>query len=105
MLATNIKDEGYSTENLARDIVMRRSSKGWRNTSRTERLNSGNSSRKSTPLCAKDISPGCGTPPPPTSATSLMVWCGERKGLIVIREEPEGKCPETECILVLSSAS
>ena len=34
-------------------------------------FNSASSSRKSTPLCAKDISPGFGTLPPPDNA------CGE----------------------------
>ena len=42
-------------------------------TSKTVRLNSGNSSKNSTPLCAKEISPGCGIVPPPTNATSEIV--------------------------------
>ena len=29
--------------------------------------------KSKTPLCAKEISPGCGMPPPPTNATSLIV--------------------------------
>ena len=36
---------------------------------RTLRWNSGNSSRNSTPCIAREISPGRGVPPPPTSAT------------------------------------
>ena len=36
-------------------------------------VNSGNSSRNSTPLCARDISPGFGTAPPPTSDGADMV--------------------------------
>ena len=36
------------------------SSSGWRMTSRTLRLNSGSSSRNSTPLCASETSPGFG---------------------------------------------
>ena len=51
---------------------MRRSSSGCRSTSRVCLLNSGSSSAKSTPLCARDISPGCGDAPPPTSATSKI---------------------------------
>ncbi len=57
----------------SRLMVINRSSNGWRSTSRTERLNSGSSSRKRTPLCARLISPGWGKDPPPTSATSLIV--------------------------------
>jgi len=43
-------------------------------TSSTVRLYSGNSSRNNTPLCAKEISPGCGYPPPPTRATSVIQY-------------------------------
>jgi hypothetical protein len=39
------------------------------------------------PLCASDISPGCGMPPPPTNATSLLcgVTCpyrGTHRGIV-----------------------
>jgi hypothetical protein len=34
-------------------------------------LNSGSSSKNNTPWWAKEISPGCGLPPPPTRATSV----------------------------------
>jgi len=81
---------------FAREMVTRRSSIGWRITSSTERLNSGSSSKKSTPLWASEISPGMGFEPPPTSATSLIVWCGERKGRLEIKEESAGSTPETE---------
>jgi len=64
----------------ARAIVTVPSSSGWRSTSSVCRLNSGNSSRKSTPLWASEISPGEGVEPPPTSPALLMVWCGERNG-------------------------
>ncbi len=60
ILATNIKLDGYVTVNLALDIVTSRSSRGWRITSSTLLLNSGNSSKNNTPLCANEISPGCG---------------------------------------------
>ena len=57
---------------------MRPLSSGSRSTSSTWRLNSGSSSRKSTPWCASEISPGRGGDPPPTSATAEAVWCGAR---------------------------
>ena len=50
----------------ARAIVTVPSSSGWRSTSSVWRLNSGNSSRNSTPLWASEISPGEGVEPPPT---------------------------------------
>jgi len=49
------------------------SSRGCLITSRTERLNSGSSSRNRTPLCPRDISPGWGKVPPPTRATSVVL--------------------------------
>ena len=57
----------------ARLIVTTPSSSGCRNTSSVVRLNSGNSSRNSTPLWLVVISPGVGTLPPPTSPALLMV--------------------------------
>ena len=74
-------------------------------TSKTERLNSGNSSRNKTPLCAKEISPGCGLDPPPTKAISEMVWCGDLKGLLLIKDALTANFPATEWILVVSRAS
>ena len=103
--ATNIKEAGNSTEYCDRDMVTQRSSSGCRITSSTCRLNSGSSSRNSTPLCASEISPGCGCVPPPTRATSEMVWCGERNGRTAIKEAYRLILPATECILVVSSAS
>jgi site-specific DNA recombinase len=58
--AINIKLAGKSMAIFALEIVTLLSSIGWRITSRTALLNSGNSSRKRTPLCASEISPGCG---------------------------------------------
>ncbi len=78
MLAINIKLAGKSTEIFALEMVTFLSSKGCRITSNTALLNSGSSSKNSTPLCAKEISPGLGIPPPPTKATSEIVWCGLR---------------------------
>jgi hypothetical protein len=48
-------------------------SRGWRRTSRTWRVHSGRSSRKSVPWCASDTSPGIGSCQPPISPTSEMV--------------------------------
>ena len=67
-------------ELLAREMVTTPSSRGWRSTSRVERLNSGSSSRKRTPWWARLTSPGRGVVPPPMSPASEMVWCGARKG-------------------------
>jgi hypothetical protein len=47
---------------------------GCRKTSRTWRRHSGRASRKRTPWCASDTSPGSGTWPPPLRPTSEMVW-------------------------------
>ncbi len=54
-------------------IVTTPSSSGSRRLSSTGRANSGSSSRKSTPRCARLTSPGRGTRPPPTIAA---VECG-----------------------------
>ena len=68
----------------ARLIVTRPSSSGCLSTSSVLRLNSGISSRNSTPLCARLISPGWGVVPPPTRPASLTEWWGERNGRIAI---------------------
>ncbi len=78
MAAMSWKRAGKSACRAAREIVMRPLSSGSRSTSSTWRLNSGSSSRKSTPWCASEISPGRGGDPPPTSATAEAVWCGAR---------------------------
>ena len=75
-----MKLHGSVTLPALREIVTWPSSSGWRITSRADRLNSGSSSRKRTPLWAREISPGPGMVPPPSRPTSEMVWCGERKG-------------------------
>ena len=53
---------------LARATIVSPASSGWRSESSTCGENSGNSSRKSTPLCASDTSPGRARTPPPTIA-------------------------------------
>ena len=81
------------------------SSNGPLSTSSVLLLNSGSSSKNSTPLCAKLISPGFGIFPPPTSDTGEIVWCGALYGLMVINGVFFGKTPATLCIFVVSSAS
>ncbi len=56
--AIKTKFAGKSMVNLALEIVTIWSSIGWRITSSTCRLYSGNSSKNNTPLCASEISPG-----------------------------------------------
>src|SRR5215510_10542859 len=65
--------EGKVIVPAAREMVTQPSSRGWRRVSRTLRLNSGSSSRKSTPWCASEISPGLGLMLPPSSPASLAV--------------------------------
>ena len=105
MDATSMKLAGYSTLYLTRATVILRSSNGCRNTSRTLRLYSGNSSRKRMPLCAKLISPGWGLAPPPVMAVMEMVWCGSRKGRFEINPPSLPSLPATEWILVVSKLS
>jgi site-specific DNA recombinase len=71
--ATNITCAGNVVVRLARAMCTTPCSSGCRNVSSTRRLNSGSSSRKSTPPCARLSSPGRGTLPPPTSAMSEHV--------------------------------
>ena len=65
---TGAHDDIGKVTHIAREMVTRPDSSGWRITSSTWRLYSGSSSRKSTPRCASEISPGRGGEPPPTSA-------------------------------------
>ena len=90
---------------LAREMVILRSSSGCRSTSRVVLLNSGNSSANKTPLCAKEISPGWGVAPPPTRATSEMVWCGARNGRCEMSDIPLPNLPAMLCICVVSRLS
>ena len=78
--ATSMNCDGNVIVPAAREMVTLPSSSGWRIVSSTVRLNSGNSSRNSTPLCANEISPGVGLMFPPSRPASLAVWCGERNG-------------------------
>ena len=100
-----MKEAGRVALYLARAMVISRSSRGWRMVSRAERLNSGNSSRKRTPLCARLISPGWSEAPPPMRATSEMVWWGLRKGRWWRSEMLRPSLPATECTFVVSRLS
>ncbi|RJX18442.1 MAG: recombinase family protein [Desulforudis sp.] len=94
--ATSMKRAGKRRLVAAREMVTTPSSRGWRITSRTFLRNSGSSSRKSTPLWARDTSPGLGMWPPPIRPASEMVWCGERKGRITRRGVSLGSMPAVE---------
>ena len=72
----SMKFAGNVVLDNAREIVTWPSSSGCRKTSSVRRLNSGSSSRNRTPLWEREISPGAGVEPPPTSPASLIVWCG-----------------------------
>ena len=67
--ATIIQSAGKVTLPRARETVTTRSSSGCRSASSVRESNSGNSSRKRTPLCASVTSPAFGNAPPPTIAT------------------------------------
>src|SRR5882724_13170554 len=102
---TNISRAGNVTDIEARAIVTTPSSSGWRKTSRTWRRNSGNSSKKSTPLWASDTSPGIGTWPPLISPASDMVWWGARNGRVVTNAVRSPVRPATRWMRVISMAS
>ena len=73
MAAISWKRAGNSARRAARAMVTVPLSSGWRKASSAARGNSGSSSRNSTPWCAREISPGRGGEPPPTSAIALDV--------------------------------
>lgn len=68
MAATNWKRAGYRTWALARATVTSPVSSGWRSESSACGVNSGSSSRNSTPLWASEASPGRARRPPPVRA-------------------------------------
>lgn len=105
MAAANMKRHGNVMVPEAREITTWPVSSGCRRVSRAARRNSGNSSRKRTPLCARDTSPGVMLAPPPISPTSEMVWWGARNGRWSTMPFPRFSKPHTEWILLVSSAS
>ena len=79
MAAISWNRAGSSTEPAAREIRTSPSSSGMRSASSDWRLNSGSSSRKSTPRWAIVTSPGRSRALP-TSAATEALWCGARNG-------------------------
>ena len=96
MAATSINLHGKETVPFTRETVTTPSSSGWRSVSIELRENSGSSSKNSTPLCAREISPGRGIDPPPESPGPEMVWCGERNGRVSMSAVLLGRSPATE---------
>ena len=72
---------------------------------KTWRRHAGRASRKRTPWCASDTSPGIGTWPPPISPASEMVWWGARHGRVVTNAVRSPVRPATRWIRVVSRAS
>ena len=88
-----------------RATVTSPSSRGWRRASSTSRWNSGSSSRNSTPLWAREISPGRSSGPPPARAAAEAVWWGARKGRRVSRGRFGSVSPATDQMPETASAS
>src|SRR5262245_22866167 len=82
--AASMNRDGNVNDIEARLIVTLPSSSGCLNTSSTFLSNSGSSSKNNNPLCASDTSPGLGIAPPPIKPASEIVWCGDRKGRVLI---------------------
>ena len=79
-------------------------SSGVRSASSARPLNSGASSRKSTPRWASEMAPGRATlAPPPTSAAMDALWCGWEYGGRRINP-PDSSAPTNECSADTSSA-
>ncbi len=104
MAATSWKRAGSVARALARLIST--SLSRWAGAARRAlRLESGSSSRKSTPRCASETSPGLACSPPPTSAAIEAEWCGARKGRRSVSWPAVGDQPATECTIETSSSS
>ncbi len=105
MADTSMNEAGYFIDAAALAMWTSPFSSGCLSTSMTFRLNSGSSSKKSTPLCERETSPGLGTWPPPISAMSDIVWWGFLNGRFVIRALLLLIRPATLWILVVSMDS
>src|SRR5207249_872934 len=103
--ATSWNRAGKSLTPLARAIVTRPSSSGWRSDSRMCCWNSGRSSRTRTPRWASATSPGWGGLPPPIRPETEIVWCGARNGRSVMSSPCRGRSPTTLQIADTSSTS
>ena len=97
---------GSTTDSSARAMLMSPLSSGCRRASITSARKSGNSSRNSTPQCARLISPGR-TPaePPPTRLAVLASWCGAENGGRVSMPSAGSRAPASECTAVSSRDS
>jgi len=100
-----MKRAGNVSVMAARAMVTWASSSGCRSTSSTLRRNSGNSSRNSTPLCARLTSPGPGIVPPPMSPASDVEWCGARNGRVATSARSRFSSPAMLWIFDVSMAS
>lgn len=67
-------------------------------------LNSGSSSRNSTPLWASDTSPGLALIPPPVRAAMEAEWWGVRNGRTLVRA-PRAIMPASDQTMEVSSSS
>ena len=105
MAATTWNRAGKVTVCRTRAMRTWPDSMGCRSVSSTLRLNSGSSSRKSTPRWARLISPGRGGLPPPMSPPAEIVWCGARKGRSVLTGWAPSSSPATEWTRVTSRDS
>jgi len=105
MATTSKNSEGKLILPPTLETVTLPSSKGCLRDSMAFLLNSGNSSRKRTPLWAREISPGCGMDPPPTRADSEALVSGFLKGLLVIIGIFSSRRPATLYMRVISIAS
>jgi hypothetical protein len=72
---------------------------------RTWRRNSDSSSKKSTPLWARDTFPSCGRCPPPISPTSEIVRWGARKGRVETNAVQSPVSPAMGWMRVVAKAS
>ena len=103
MAAIKINLAGNSAVPFDLDILTRPSSNGSRKDSKTLRSNSGNSSRKSKPRCARVTSPGLGLELPPITEVYEALWCGARNG--GWQAYSSWSVPAMECMAVTSSDS
>ncbi len=91
--AASINRAGKLKLIAARAIVTCPSSSGWRSTSNTFRGNSGSSSRKSSPLCASETSPGRGIIPPPINPASRLYGAANEMGRCATNPCSESSTP------------
>ena len=104
--ATSRKRAGSTAWVAARATRMTPSSSGSRSPSSTVGANSAISSRNRTPPWARLISPGRSEDePPPTRATTELVWCGARNGGTRTKPPRGIGIPAAEWIIVACTAS